>query len=94
VDGDAVLHEKRTYHQEKHFKEVLGLLGLKALFLHQTGPKSFILTFPHPHQDVEYVLSSYRDRKQPREFADLGRCVQFALNLGVTSIHFRLHDAA
>jgi len=84
------LKANKVYHLEKRFKEVRGLIGRKDLFVHQLPSGRYIITMPHPTEDTEYVLSTWENPKDAREFVDLGRCVNCALKMGAASIHFDL----
>lgn len=80
----------KVYHVEKRLTEVLGLTRRTDVYLRQMPSQKYIITFPHPTDDVEYVLSTWENPNQPREFVDMGRCVKFALAMGAKSIHFEL----
>ncbi len=79
-----------SYTREKRFKELFGLMARDDLFIRETPEKTFIITVPHPSEDLEYVVSSYRDATSPKEFVDLGRCTKAALELGAKAIRFDL----
>ncbi|MGN6424263.1 MAG: hypothetical protein ACTHLA_13225 [Asticcacaulis sp.] len=86
------MKETKIYAVEKRFKEVFGLMTRDDLYIRETPAKTFIVTVPHPSEDIEYVLSVYRHPNEPKEFVDLGRCVKTALELGAASIHFRISN--
>lgn len=79
---------KKSYAVEKRFAEVFSLLPRDDLFIRETANKTYFITFPHPTEDIEYVLSTWGNPKAPREFIDLGRCVYLALRIGAASIRF------
>jgi len=87
------LKANKVYHLEKRFKEVRGLIGRDDLFVRQLPSGRFIVTMPHPSEDTEFILSTWENPKVPREFVDMGRCVNAALKVGAQSIHFRLLKA-
>ena len=80
----------KVYHVEKRLKEILGLMRRDDVYLRQLPSEKYIITFPHPEDDVEYVLSTWENPNQAREFVDMGRCAKFALAMGARSIHFKL----
>jgi len=87
---DIVLKGTKVYHVEKRLKEVLGLIQRDDVYVRQMMSERFIITFPHPTDDIEYVLCTWENPNQAREFVDMGRCVKFALAMGAKSIHFKL----
>lgn len=79
---------------EQRFQEAVRLFGPDHLCVSETEEHTFVLSAFHP-DGVEYVLSTQRHPDEARQFADLGRCVQFALKLtGISAIEFRLRDGA
>jgi hypothetical protein len=84
------LKENKIYHLEKRFKEVMALLKRDDFYIRQLDSGKFIVTAPHPDEDIEYVLCTWENQKAPREFIDLGRCVNCALKMGADSIRFKL----
>ena len=86
--------DKRAYRVEARFKEAVELTGPEHIFVRETADHTFIITAAHLPKGTEFILSSQRKPDAPREFADLGRCVKFAVKLtGVPVIHFRLLSA-
>ncbi len=90
-----ILLEHKIYRVEARFKEAVELTGPDHLYVRETPDKTFIITAAHLAKGVEYILSTQRNSGAPREFVDLGRCVQFAVNLtGVQMIQFNLRPLA
>jgi hypothetical protein len=85
---------EQVYIVEKKFKEFFSLMERSDLFIRETPAKTFVISVPHPKEDIEYILTAYRKGATAKEFVDLGRCVRAALELGAASIHFRLLDSA
>lgn len=77
-----------AYQLEKRFKEVMILLGRDDPYIRKIASGKFIVTIPHPSEDIEYVLTTWENQKAPREFAEIGRAVNTALKMGARSIHF------
>ncbi len=84
------MKDNKVYHLEKRFKEVMNLLKRDDFYIRQLASGKYIITAPHPGDEIEYVLCTWENQKAPREFIDLGRCVNCALKMGADSIHFRL----
>ena len=79
----------KVYQLEKRFKEAMSLMGRDDLYIRQVPSGRYIITVPHPTEDIEYLLSTWENPNEPREFVDLGRCVNCALKMGAGSIHFK-----
>ncbi len=89
------MQEMKAYRVETRFKEAVELTGPEHLYIRQTPNNTYIITAVHAARGTEYILSTMRNREAAREFSDLGRCVQFAIDLtGVYNIHFQLNPAA
>ncbi len=87
------MQEKKAYRVEARFKEAVELTGPEHLYIRQTPDNTYIITAAHAARGTEYILTTSRNREAPREFVDLGRCVQFAIELtGVHAIHFQLRS--
>ena len=84
----------KVYIVEKKFKEFFSLMARTDLYIRETPEKTFVISVPHPLEDIEYVLTAYRNGQSAKAFVDLGRCVRVALDLGAASIHFELADTS
>ena len=85
------MKETKIYQIEKRFKESVSAMRRTDLFIRQQASGRWILTAPHPVDDVEYILSTWENPNDPREFTDVGRCVTTALKAGALSINFQQH---
>ena len=85
------MQENKAYRVEARFKEAVELTGPEHLYVRETSNNTYVIAAVHSTTGTEYILSTARNRGAAREFADLGRCVQFAIDLtGVSAIHFQL----
>jgi len=81
------LKAEKIFQTEMRFSETMATLGCDDPFIRQTASSTFIITLPHPTQDVEYVVSTWTSRKEAREFKDIGRAVNSAVKMGARSVH-------